>query len=87
ILFSSIEDVKSTSFYEQLLQNFVSPPLLKWINQGNNLNASGRPAETVNFNADSSPSLGSRKELCSTCSEPLVEGAEFCTHCGKKIVG
>jgi len=87
ILFSSIEDVKTTSFYELLLQKFVSPPSLKWINQGNNLNASGRAAKIVNFNADSFLSLGPRKELCSTCSEPLVAGAEFCTHCGKKIAG
>lgn len=87
ILFSSIEDVKTTSFYEALLQKFVNPPPLKWINQGYNLNASGRPAEMVNFSADSSLSLDSKKELCSTCSEPLVDGAEFCTHCGKKIMG
>ncbi|MCK5141163.1 MAG: zinc ribbon domain-containing protein, partial [Candidatus Heimdallarchaeota archaeon] len=86
ILFSSIEDVKTTSFYETLMQKFVNPPPLKWINQGYNLNASGRPVEMVNFNADSSLSLDSKKELCSTCSEPLVDGAEFCTHCGKKIV-
>lgn len=86
ILFSSIEDVKTTSFYEELLQKFVNPPPLKWINQGNNLNASGRSAEIVNFNTDSSLSLGTQQELCSTCSEPLVAGAEFCTHCGKKIL-
>ncbi len=86
ILFSSIEDVKTTSFYEALLQKFVNPPSLKWINQGHNSNASGRSAEIVNFKTDSSLSFDSRKELCSTCSEHLVEGAEFCTHCGKKIV-
>jgi hypothetical protein len=86
ILFSSIEDLKTTSFYEALLQKFVNPPTLKWINQGHNLNASGKPAEMVNFNTDSSPFEGSKKELCSTCSEHLVDGAEFCTHCGKKIV-
>ncbi len=87
ILFSSIEDVKTTSFYEALLQKFVNPPPLNWINQGHNLNVSGKPAEIVNFNADSSLLVGSKKELCSTCSEHLVDGAEFCTHCGKKIVG
>ncbi|MCK5410425.1 MAG: hypothetical protein KAJ30_09175 [Candidatus Heimdallarchaeota archaeon] len=86
ILFSSIEDLKTTSFYEALLQKFVNPPTLKWINQGHNLNASGKPAEMVNFNTDSSPFEGSKKEMCSTCSEHLVDGAEFCTHCGKKIV-
>jgi hypothetical protein len=86
ILFSSIEDVKTTSFYETLLQKFVNPPPLKWINQGHSPNASGRPAEIVNFNTDSSLSFGSKMELCSTCSEHLVDGAEFCTHCGKKIV-
>ena len=80
ILFSSIEDVKTTTFYESLLQKFVNSPTLKWINQGYN------SAEIVNFNKDSSLSLGSKKELCSTCSEHLVDGAEFCTHCGKKIV-
>jgi len=86
ILFSSIEDVKTTSFYEGLLQKFVNPPSLKWINQGHNLNASGKPTEIINFNNNSSMSLDSKNELCSTCSEPLVGGAEFCTHCGKKIV-
>ncbi len=86
ILFSSIEDVKTTSFYEGLLQKFVNPPSLKWMNQGYNLNASGKSAEIVNFNTNSSLSLDSKNELCSTCSEPLVGGAEFCTHCGKKIV-
>ena len=86
ILFSSIEDVKTTTFYEGLLQKFVNPPSLKWINQGYNLNASGKPAEIMNFSTNSSLSLDSKNELCSTCSEPLVGGAEFCTHCGKKIM-
>jgi hypothetical protein len=87
ILFSSIEDVKTTTFYEGLLQKFVNPPSLKWINQGYNLNASGKSAEIMNFSTNSSLSLDSKNELCSTCSEPLVGGAEFCTHCGKKIMG
>jgi len=86
ILFSSIEDVKTTSFYEGLLQKFVNPPPLNWINQNHNLNVTGRVAGMANFDADSSNKLGSKEESCSTCSEPLVSGAEFCTHCGKKIV-
>ena len=81
IVFSSIEDVKTTSYYEELLSKFIDPPTLNWINQGNQTSLTGSSLSD-NHNMSNEP----KELLCPACSVTLVEGAEFCTHCGKKIV-
>ncbi|MBY9001042.1 MAG: zinc ribbon domain-containing protein [Candidatus Heimdallarchaeota archaeon] len=87
LIFSIIEDVRTTSFYEGLMRNFVDPPTLKWINQGQSDSVHGKTRGFASFNTDSIMPFSTKENLCSTCSEPLVDGAEFCTHCGKKIAG
>jgi hypothetical protein len=85
LTFSNFVDVNTFHYYEQSMKKFVEPPSLNWVkNAYSNTSLQNEDqSERIAFN-NTGPDL--RDERCPACSAILVTGAEFCTHCGKKVI-
>ena len=87
IVFVTISDIKSFIYYEDLLKRNISPPDVTWINlTGDELIANLKNENTSISSISEKDRFFDREERCPSCSTILVEGAEFCTDCGKKVV-
>jgi len=87
IIFVTISDIRSFIYYEDLIKKNISPPDVTWINlTGDELLSNLKKETTSNKSISEKDKFFDREERCPTCSAILVEGAEFCTDCGKKVV-
>ncbi|MFW9852564.1 MAG: zinc ribbon domain-containing protein, partial [Candidatus Thorarchaeota archaeon] len=85
--FFSLNDIKATLHYEKLIQQYIDPPSLEWINSNqDDLDSDYRIQSKYLTDDFQETSISNRERRCPTCSAVLVEGAEFCTDCGKKVV-
>ncbi len=85
VIFGSFLDINGIYFFEKMIKENVEPPSLTWVSDNFSQSQSGKKGRT-NMETDSTYSNGEREERCPTCSALIIEGAEFCTDCGKKIV-
>ncbi len=85
IVFGSFLDITGIYHYEKLIKEHVEPPSLTWIKGNFSQSQFGNEIKN-NTEAVSNYSGNEREERCPTCSALIIEGAEFCTDCGKKIV-
>ena len=85
--FFSLNDIKATLHYEKIIQQYIDPPSLEWINSNQDDLDSDYRIQSRNPNDEfQDASFTSRERRCPSCSAIIVEGAEFCTDCGKKVV-
>ncbi len=85
--FFSLNDIKATLHYEKIIQQYIDPPSLEWINSNQDDLDSDYRIQSRHPNDDfQETSLSNRERRCPTCSAIIVEGAEFCTDCGKKVI-
>ncbi len=85
--FFSLNDITATLHYEKIIQQYIDPPSLEWINSHQDDLGSDYRIQSINPNDEfQEKSLSNRERRCPTCSAVIVEGAEFCTDCGKKVV-
>ena len=87
LAFTNFVDVNTFYFYEQSIKRYIAPPDLNWVKRV----GSYTEQQGVNKSLIHAESFGDfehelREERCPACSTELVSGAEFCTHCGKKII-
>lgn len=84
--FTNFIDVNTFYHYEQSMKNYIEPPSLTWVKKtfsNSNLIDDEEQSDQMEYN---STGIEYRDERCPVCSVVLVRGAEFCTHCGKKIM-
>ena len=87
IIYVTISDVRSFIYYEDLIKKNVAPPDISWVNiTGDELLSSMKKESSSNQPVSEKDRFFDREERCPSCSTILVEGAEFCTDCGKKVV-
>ena len=85
--FFSLNDIKAILHFEKIIQQYIDPPSLEWINSNQDDLESDYRTHSRYFNDDfQDTSFSDRERRCPTCSTVIVEGAEFCTDCGKKVV-
>jgi hypothetical protein len=86
-IFFSLNDIRATLHYEKIIQQYIDPPSLEWINSNQDDFNSDYRIQARHPNDDFQKTSFSNREMrCPTCSAIIVEGAEFCTDCGKKVV-
>ncbi|MHA1259257.1 MAG: zinc ribbon domain-containing protein [Candidatus Heimdallarchaeaceae archaeon] len=83
--FADLNDTETVVVFEELLSKFIAPPSLEWLSmtkqkQGSSLQHSG-----IDVDALSSSAFDEQETRCPFCSAIVIEGAEFCTDCGKKL--
>ena len=87
VIYVTVTDVRSFLYYEDLIKKNIAPPDINWVNlTGDELLSSMKKETTSNQPASEKDKFFDREERCPSCSTILVEGAEFCTDCGKKVV-
>ncbi|MEE9409734.1 MAG: hypothetical protein V3V41_02275 [Candidatus Heimdallarchaeota archaeon] len=86
-IFMTVTDAKTFINYENIIQTNLEPPVLNWINAQKESSEYRSTKGPTNFSSgQESQNYLDREERCPTCSTLLVEGAEFCTDCGKKVI-
>ena len=87
VIYVTVTDVRSFLYYEDLIKKNIAPPDINWVNlTGDELLSSMKKETTSNQPVSEKDKFFDREERCPSCSTILVEGAEFCTDCGKKVV-
>jgi len=85
VIVGSFVDINEIYYYEGLIKEYAEPPSLSWIKS--KYSSSQSESEKKNNKETGSRHFnGEREERCPACSALMIEGAEFCTDCGKKIV-
>lgn len=85
--FVSLNDIKATLHYEKIIQQYIDPPSLEWINsKHDDLDNDYKTQSRIPNDEFQEASFSNRERRCPSCSAIIVEGAEFCTDCGKKVV-
>ena len=87
VIYVTISDVKFFMYYEDLIKKNIAPPDISWVNlTGDELLSSMKKETSSDQPISEKDRFFDREERCPSCSTILVEGAEFCTDCGKKVV-
>jgi len=85
--FFSLNDIKATLHYEKIIQQYIDPPSLEWIDKNQDDFDSEYKIQSRNPSDNFQEStLSNRERRCPSCSALIIEGAEFCTDCGKKVI-
>lgn len=85
VIIGSFVDINGIYHYEGLIKEYVEPPSLSWI-KSKYSSSQSESEKKNNTKTESSHISGEREERCPACSALMIDGAEFCTDCGKKIV-
>ena len=85
VIVGSFVDINSIYYYEGLIKEYVEPPSLRWI-KSKYSSSQSESEKKNNTETESRHFSGEREERCPACSALMIDGAEFCTDCGKKIV-
>ena len=85
VVVGSFVDINGIHYYEGLIKEYVEPPSLSWI-KGKYSSSQTESKKKNSKETESRHFSGEREERCPACSALMIDGAEFCTDCGKKIV-
>jgi uncharacterized membrane protein len=85
ITFGSFLDINGIYYFDKLLKENTEPPSLTWVKDEISQSQAGKEGRNNNETTSNYSGI-EREERCPTCSALIIEGAEFCTDCGKKIV-